>query len=747
MTMSLQSLGIWGLVLIFVVAACSLGGPAERAEEELEATPAPPTKAATLAPPTEVPTPAPPTEQPPASGGPVYVIAPAQAAGFAPAEETYEMAVSPALPPYSTDLTAVANPDAAGPLNEAQRAFLQENGFVVVPSSSAQIYQIYQQLEEQGQPIFVTTDALLHSYHILYDYTLRYAEVSHFVADLEGLTAAMLEKAQEQEAGTGGEVQAAARRNVAFFAVAASLLDPAFTPPAEVQELVAQELALIDAHGGFSESPIFGYKEDYSQYVPRGHYTRNETFERYFKAMMWLGRISFRLRPGEDEASIAAGRTETRQAILIVAALHGAQVGGEPALSAWERIYEPTVFFVGAADDLTVYDYGELIRQVYGERLDLAALADSARLDEFIARARSLRPPKIVSSYVTDRQEVVAATQGFRFMGQRFVPDSYIFQQLVYDKVGTPDDPRGMPNGLDIAAALGSQRAWQILDQEYNETRYANYTAQMEKVRDEFAALPAEQWGENLYWSWLHSLRPLLEARGEGYPVFMRGPAWVDKDLHTFQGSWAELRHDTILYAKQSYAVMATGLGPPPPQMARGYVEPRPEVFGRLAALARKMRQGLDNRGLLDDEFRHKLSRLEELLTALTGMAEKELAGEPLSDEEQEQVRHIGDALEELTTFMVETEGQLSSEADERMAIIADVHTDPNTEQVLEVGVGDAFLIFVVAPVDGQPTVTQGGVFSYYEFGQPLGDRLSDEAWQAMSPRPAQPAWTQSFIR
>jgi hypothetical protein len=745
--MNLQSLGIWGLVLIFLVAACSPGGPAGRTQEEPEATPVPATPygvgppTAPGEPPTKVPGPS------PAVGGPVYVIAPARAAGFAPSE-TYELTVSPALAPYSTDLAAVANPADVQQLNEAQRAFLQKNGFVVVPGRTAQIYQVYQQLEKQGQPVFVTTDALLHSYHVLYDYTLRYAEISRFVADLQGLVAAMLSKSQEQMAGTSGEVQAAARRNVAFFAVAASLLDPAFKPPAEVRDLVAQELALIDAHSGFSASPIFGYEEDYSQYVPRGHYTRNEVFGRYFKAMMWLGRIGFRLRPGEDEASIAAGRSETRQAILIVAALHGTQVGGEPALATWERIYEPTVFFVGAADDLTVYDYTELIRQVYGEQLRLDALADDARLDDFIARGRKLRPPKIVSGHVTDQQDVVAATQGFRFMGQRYIPDSYIIQQLVYDKVGTQDDPRGMPNGLDVAAALGSGRAWQILDQEYKETHYANYGSQMEKVRGEFAALPPEQWGENLYWSWLHSLRPLLEVRGEGYPTFMRSPAWVDKDLHTFLGSWAELRHDTILYAKQSYAVEATSLEPQPPQKPSGYVEPRPEVFGRLAILARKMRQGLDSRGLLNDEFRSKLSRLDTLLAALTRMAEKELAGEPLSAEEQEQISHIGDALEGLTTFTTtEAQGQLGSETDERMAIIADVHTDPNSKQVLEVGVGDAFLIFVVAPLDGRPTVAQGGVFSYYEFGQPMTKRLTDEAWQAMSPRPAQPVWTQSFIR
>ena len=76
------------------------------------------------------------------------------------------------------------------------------------------------------------------------------------------------------------------------------------------------------------------------------------------------------------------------------------------------------------------------------------------------------------------------------------------------------------------------------------------------------------------------------------------GLAWVDKDLNTALGSWAERRHDTILYAKQSET--ATVAEPPPPPPIIGHVEPCPEVNARLAALAAFMRDGLVNRGLYD---------------------------------------------------------------------------------------------------------------------------------------------------
>jgi hypothetical protein len=674
-----------------------------------------------------------------------YAIAETVPGGFAD-YVPYQVKVEPAVPGYEINLSQVASPDLLMRLSDEQRALLEENGFVVVPSRVAQIYDIYKTAKERSIPIFVTTDALLHTYHILYDYTLRFAEIQHFVNDLQGLNTVMIEVAAEQYSAASGKLQEAARRNLAYFSVASALLDPSTPIAGDVAGDVNAELDLIKAHQGFAKSPIFGYEEDYSQYVPRGHYTRNETFERYFKAMMWYGRMMFRLKPGPSPEAIEAGRMETRQAILIVAALQNAKVGEESAVAVWERIYEPTVFFVGKTDDLNIYDYAQVVKEVYGDQLTLADLEDEAKLDQFVVRAMTLRPPKIVSSYVTDREKPEEVTKGFRFMGQRFIPDSYIFQQLVYDKVGTQDNPRLFPKGLDVAAALGSLRGYVILLHDYEEGQYANYMEQMQKLQNEFGQLPEEQWVENLYWSWLYALRPLLEIRGEGYPVFMQNQGWVDKDINTFLGSWTELRHDTILYAKQSYTMKATGIMPQP-EAVKGYVEPQPEVYARLAALAKQMRTGLEGRGLLDAEYSDKLERLESLLLSLKTMAEKELAGQALSEEEYELIRNIGGILEGITTFSAKVKEEITSEADERMAIVADVHTDTNSGQVLEEGVGDAFTIYVIAPVEGQLVATQGGVFSYYEFTQPMDDRLTDEAWQALEPKPDLPIWTRSFVR
>ena len=696
----------------------------------------------------------------PSAAGRSYPITALKVPGFA-SIEAEPITIKPSVSAYKTDPRAALNQETVlNWLNPAQLKALEEVGLVIIPTGQKQIYDVYTNAKNSGLPAFVTTDALLHTFHILYDYTLRRVEYDHFVAGLKALMAAMLSaaEAQAKEASKLKPLVEAATRNVAFFAVAGRLLDPQARVPAGVRDMVDQELALIEAHEGLVGSPIFGYDEDYSQYVPRGHYTRNETFERYFRAMMWLGRMMFRLRPGEKPELVEMGRRETRQALLIVAALQNAKVGSEPALAVWERIYEPTVFFVGKADDLSIYEYSEVVSKAFGNQLDLDALADDARLDAFIEAARSLRPPKIVSSLVLDVENPAVVTKGFRFMGQRFVPDSYIFQQLVYDKVkgyqgaGKPftlesslaGAIRAFLRGLDIVAVLGSERALAILQAE-GDTAYEGYDAQMAKLRAEFAGLPPEQWTENLYWNWLHALRPVLEPKGEGYPTFMRSPAWRDKNLNTFLGSWAELRHDTILYAKQSYTIMATGAPPEPPKLP-GYVEPEPEVWNRLLYLVRLMQAGLGDRGLLDQEFKERIAGLEKLVGGLRDISLAELANQPLSEAQASLIENIGGWLKAITTFEERTQKEITSAADERMAIVADVHTDPNSGQVLEEGVGDPLSLYVVVPSEGGTYIAVGGIFAHYEFKQPMAARLTDEAWQALEPKPAFAPWFGALV-
>ncbi|MBQ1840223.1 MAG: DUF3160 domain-containing protein, partial [Atopobiaceae bacterium] len=225
----------------------------------------------------------------------------------------------------------------------------------------------------------------------------------------------------------------------------------------------------------------------------------------------------------------------------------------------------------------------------------------------------------------------------FRFMGQRFTIDAYIFQQLVYDKVGATGtgETRMLPCSLDVPAALGSEAAYDQLSAgiggETPATDYAGYDENLSELKDEVAAKGDEFWQASLYNQWLHTLRPLLEQKGEGYPSFMQSPNWALHSLESFLGSYTELKHDTILYAKQ---MLAEGDGAWPDERDdRGYVEPEPIVFDRLARLCLATMQGLAHFGLLDDQDSADLDILQQIADKLSTIAAKELADELPSDE------------------------------------------------------------------------------------------------------------------
>ena len=127
---------------------------------------------------------------------------------------------------------------------------------------------------------------------------------------------------------------------------------------------------------------------------------------------------------------------------------------------------------------------------------------------------------------------------------------------------------RVFPRGLDLFAVLGSDRALDVLD-DLGDANYEGYGEAFRKMYDEMDDLDESYWNQNLYWNWLWVLKSLVGQYGRGYPAFMQTRAWQDRLLTMALASWAELRHDTSLYAKQSYTMALTGIPTPPPEVDR----------------------------------------------------------------------------------------------------------------------------------------------------------------------------------
>lgn len=325
--------------------------------------------------------------------------------------------------------------------------------------------------------------------------------------------------------------------------------------------------------------------------------------------------------------------------------------------------------------------------------------------------------------------------EGFRFMGQRSTVDAMIFQKLIYREVqkNPQEEVRMLPMGLDIPAVFGSSHAYKILE-DLNQTEFENWKENFEKMQNFLVEMPQDNWTKNIYWGWMNTLRTLIEDYPEGFPSFMTNDAWKKKELVTFLASWTELKHDTILYAKQVYAELG---GAPMPEDAddRGYVEPNPELYNKLKSLINLTIDGLDERDILDDHNKEQLEKLEAIVTQLRDISIKELENTPLTDEEYEFIKTYGGSLEH---FWLETLSEEDKDKDPQSvlnsnpaAIVADVATDPNC-CVLEEATGNINTIYVVFPIDGELHVARGGVFSHYEFSWPMDDRLTDEKWRTI---------------
>jgi hypothetical protein len=752
---SKKTLPVWAAGLLLFAMACNL------VSAPLQATPTGQTTSPvekTVAPQTGSATPGAPEPSATQPGAATLPALPAEI--YPPAFASYSVPAA-AVPPqfqggYSLplDLGEVKGLDLVQ-LSQPQLDLLKQNGFAVaapVPGKYREFYQVYESLRYDQQPVFATTDAVFHVYHLVFDKMLRDLERDYFIGDLEKLTSAMLAASQAQyQSVQGSPLEEPARRNLAFFAVAAQLLGLPDPVPAPVQDLVSAELKLIDAHQSTVVSPIWDRPdlpndkkliEDYSQYVPRGHYTRSEDLKRYFKAMIWYGRLTYRLR---DDF-------ETRRALLVVQALRSASAtDGTSAVQLWQNIYEPTTFIVGKADDLSYFEYGALSDQVFGKDAAPQAFGDDTRLAQFVELARKLPPPQVNSMWVWITEDKTEATQGFRFMGQRFTLDQYVFGQLIWRNVGTLEKPRGLPKALDFFAGLGSEEALNLL-KGMGEDQYQNYDSQMSKVRQQIAGLQIDSWTQNLYWAWLYAFQPVIEPKDQAYPAFMQTQAWTRKDLHTALSSWTELKHDTILYAKQIMAEMGGG---PPGEPPHGYVEPNPEAFARLLALVQMTQSGLQERNLLSETTRANLGNLADLLTFMKKMAEMELAGQTPSDDDYWRLQYFGGALEALTLASSDCgDGDPISCRDLndiKSALVADVATGlapDGSLLALEEGVGQPTEIYVVLP-DQPYRLAVGAVYTYYEFAVTPDQRMTDETWQAQveqGSNPPAPEWTSAFI-
>ena len=399
-----------------------------------------------------------------------------------------------------------------------------------------------------------------------------------------------------------------------------------FSP--EVFGRMTQEIKNIYQAEGVGVSPLYGQygkegevKTDYTQFTPRSHYAKTSLLRAYFRAMMYLGRNSYFLDKSEGISD----------ALLLAHLMASPGPDGQPLVKDWQKLMEITAFYAGASDDIGYPEWRNFIVKVLGtEKFSPAEAVNPEVLTKITQQLGELRSPRILSDVVIGpevqdqtKAELLAATKAWRIFGQRFTFDAWVLNRLTAGQEKVAVRLPSTPTALFVPAALGDKAAREFagafLKQEappFSEAEVTGFYGKLNEVAADLKKVTDAEWYSSVGTAWLKLLGTLPQKFGPGYPLYMQGKLFPLKQLQTFLGSYAELKHDTLLYVKQSYAEMGDGYDEKkPPPAPKGFVEPNMAFWQELARLVDYTAAGFKKYGLFPGELEEfgRLNNFKEM--------------------------------------------------------------------------------------------------------------------------------------
>lgn len=659
-------------------------------------------------------------------------------------------------------------------LTPFESQLLASHAFVVTSRlRQKSMISAFEDIYTKDLPVFVSTDAILEAVHWSYDKILMEIEKYTLIRSLENLLVSLhaqlpeLEKRYQAEPEMGQML-----RDVdVYLTVPLKLLGRSEAPYFQEDAPVIADLLMRIAALAPAKVSLFAEHTriiDFSQFTVRGHYTQDPDLSHYFQAMMWLGRTELYLCPPAGDTAawpVKDIQRQTIDAVLVNEAIRDA--GARPPL---QKIDSLITFMVGESDNVTVEDLDSLVSEAAignaGVLLDTTALTSfqAVLLGKSFAFQRI--NSQILMTDPIDPTQLRPAS-AFMLLGQRFVIDSYVTGGVVYDKIlyNGQKIRRMLPSTLDVLFALGNNAAAQILDPELQAYHYAPNLAGLRYLVDSY---DEGFWNSSMFNCWLATIRALNPSPVRSdLPAFMQTGAWWQEKMNTQLASWAQLRHDNLLYAKQSY----TG-GIITCSFPQSYVEPVPEFYARVKKFAANGAARFASLGA--NSFVFYFNFLIGAADTLRSIAEKELTGTMLAPEEK------GFLARMLVQYTSEggcgggagytgyrgwyprlyygvngVDRDFHPDLLTTDFVVADVHTAPTDAEgnpvgwVLHVGAGPIDLAIVTAPLPGgQSYAFIGPVLNYYERVTSNFKRLTDQEWDTLCTSAPQfrPAFVNAYL-
>ncbi len=732
-------------------------------------------------------------------------ISPGQFAALYPAPVDYLKSLS--FDPTTAQYWAAFNADAQFRLNADELKLFKQNGFVVSERLGAYSFADgFYRVFIKDLPVFISADAILQAWHFSYQAMLIELEETHLNTLVDSMLGGMVAPLSSiWTRNRQGVLKDSVMDADYFLAVARSLLSgkPETTVTGQ-DDRVAKTLAAIKLEQMVDCFDLFGAPRavDFSQFKVRGHYESSELLRRYFQCLMWLGRTDLRVAGGPYQDAACAGSHDAvpRELGTAIVLYFAMQQSGQ--MGAWQEFDQIIQTFVGWTDSLTFLQLGDLLAAA-----NIRSTADVTSLD-VIQQLRSkleqgqVGMQQIRSDYYYSPfgAAQVKLPVSFTVAGQKFVPDSWALAKVVFDEIlwdGAWPAPmlfnkvnRRIPTALDVAFSIfGNNQVVPDLVERIHATDgrafrdglpYQHNLAAVRRVID--SQNPA-LWNSSIYMHWLACLRELsAPATDAQFPEAMRTRAWAMKDLNAQLASWTQLRHDTLLYAKQSYTTPFLCSYP------AGFVEPRPAFWQRVAAMARGAASlvarypmqgmvslpgsyGWSQPINLAEVHAKQVGFFNQFATAvdrLQAMASKELLRQPFTAAEIDFLKNMMERMDAYggikqyngwypalfyRNCMVGNNFAENQGSDKWDPLVADVHTDTAAEGdpgcVLHEAVGNIHMLFLAVDCGTDRMMYAGPVLSHYEFDLPGTTRKTDTEWKddlRSGAQPALPPWTRSYL-
>ncbi|MEJ6579436.1 MAG: DUF3160 domain-containing protein [Akkermansiaceae bacterium] len=700
-------------------------------------------------------------------------------------------------------------------LNEAELAKFQQNGFVVAPRVNLIVgpepigehptpVDFYYKIWTDDLPVFITADSVLDAWHETFlgmleeiEELVLYPKVRTLVFNLANLSVIENEWADEVTPGADHVRQAIMDLNL-YLGTARSLLagfDDS-TPSSDLS-LPIHWYQAAKAHTDTQKIGLYGDNfriEDMTLFTPRGHYTNSQVLTAYFQGFLWLSRAQFQITLSNHTPQMDR---ELRAAILL--ALH---VRDQGLLADWQEIENFVRSLNGQSDAMTVVEMIALLESLNLDNVDaIASDTDLATIrNALLASSYGVQEINGGQSETSCNPITNELPRVLSLIGQRWTPDAWTFNQVVFPEVKEDgvSSFRRLPSGLDAAyAVFGNDTALPILAERMADTNGVPfrdgypYHQNLASARSVFDSQQEEFWTEHTYGSWLHCLRALSPPVSASAPDTFRTTAWKRRILNTQLASWSQLRHDTLLYAEQSFTPGVIC------EFPDGYVDPYPQLWNRLSNMALQYKDLLSTLNYPAGEFRVEARALwneptislrdwnpfqgyslnefqiDEIIivdrstrlaamcdhlenfsvqcSQLQAIAEQQLAGLEHTTAMKGFIKHT---VENYSILGCNSERTytgwfpnlyfmpiFSAPEDHPSAlwnpVVADVHTDAadplcsgDPGAILHVGTGKAqFMLIAVKHPDGTSCAYGGPVMSHYEFLTARDVRLNDDQW------------------